>query len=120
MKPNYALEYLDKITARFKLNLRPLLINVDFSGVAETSELSKAIGFLRKSFKSEQVLSNNNSNKFPLGFIPEKSLRYFHQTAGKLKKKQIRVNRFEFFVYQSLANALNAGDINCRERREIP
>lgn len=41
-------EYVDKIAAGFKLNLRPLLINVDFSGVAETSELSKAVDFLRK------------------------------------------------------------------------
>lgn len=115
MKPNFALEYLEKIAAQFKLNLRPLLINVDFSGVADTTALSKAINFLRKVFKSEQILSNLNPDKFPVDFISDKSLRYFYQTDKKSKKKQIRVDRYEFLVYQSLANAIDAGDLNCRE-----
>lgn len=48
--------------------------------------------------------------------MAEKSLRYLYKTDIKLKKKQIRPNRYEFLVYQSLVNALNAGDINCREK----
>jgi len=46
----------------------------------------KSASFLRNIFKREQVLSNINSNKFPVGFIPEKSLRYFYQTDKKSKK----------------------------------
>lgn len=64
-------EYLDKIAAQFKLNLRHLLINVEFADVADNSDLSKAINFLRQTFKREQSLTNINLKKFPLGFIKE-------------------------------------------------
>ncbi len=108
-------EYIERSAAQFKLNLRPLLVSVDFSEVGETSELSKAINFLRKVFQSEQSLSNLNPKKFPTGFLPQKSLRYFYQIDKKSKKKQILVNRYEFFVYQSLVKAIEAGDLSCRE-----
>ncbi len=96
-KPNSALECVENIAAQFKLNLRPLLVNVEFSDVAETSELSKAIEFLRKMFGREQILSNINPNKFPIGFIPEKSLRYFYQIDKKSGGKQISVNRLRIY-----------------------
>lgn len=108
-------EYLDKIAQQFKMNLRPLLLNIEFTDVADNSDLSQAINFLRQTFLSEQPLANIISNKFPLDFIPEKNRAYLFQKSKKLKKKQIRHNRYEFFVYQTLANALDAGDINCRE-----
>jgi TnpA family transposase len=111
----YRWEYLDKIAQQFKMNLRPLLLNVEFTDVADNSDLSKAIDFLRQTFLSEQPLANIISKKFPLEFIPEKNQAYLFQKSKKLKKKQIRHNRYEFFVYQSLANALDAGDMNCRE-----
>ena len=50
--------------------------------------------------------------------IPKQPLRYFYQAVEKLKKskkKQINVNRYELFVYQSLVNAIDAGDIYCSE-----
>jgi hypothetical protein len=108
-------EYMEKISSQFKLNLRPLLVHVDFSDVAEISQLSKAINFLRIVFEREQILSNINPKKLPIGFLPEKSLRYFYQTDRKSKKKYLSSNRYEFFVYQSLAKAIEAGDLNCRE-----
>lgn len=108
-------ELVDKISAQYKLNLRPLLVNVEFSGVAETSELLKAIDFLRKVFQREQSLSTVNPTKFPVGFIPESQRRYFYENDKKSGNKRIRSRRYEFFVYQSLSNALSAGDINCRD-----
>ena len=80
-------ESVETLSSQFKLHLRPLLMNVDFSDVAETSELSKAVNFLRTIFKREQVLSNINSKRFPIDFIPEKLLRYFYQIDKKSKKK---------------------------------
>ena len=108
-------ESVETLSSQFKLHLRPLLMNIDFFDVAETSDLSKAVSFLRTIFKREQVLSNINAKRFPIDFIPEKLLRYFYQIDKKSKKKQIRVNRYEFFVYQSLAKAIDAGDISCRD-----
>ena len=108
-------EWIERSASQFKLNLRPLLVSVEFSEVGETSDLSKAINFLRKVFQSDKSLSNLNPKKFPIGFLPQKSLRYFYQTDKKSKKKQILVNRYEFFVYQSLTKAIEAGDLSCRE-----
>jgi hypothetical protein len=114
-EPEFRWELVEKIAAQFKLNLRPLLINVEFSGVAETSELLKAIDFLRNVFRREQSLSAVNPKRFPVGFIPESQFRYFYENDKTSGKKRIRSRRYEFFVYQSLANALSAGDINCRD-----
>lgn len=108
-------EYLDKIALQFKMNLRPLLMNIEFTDVADNSDLSKAVHFLRRTFLNEQSLTNIISKKFPLAFVPEKNQAYLFQKSKKFKKKQIRHNRYEFFVYQSLANSLDAGDMNCRE-----
>ena len=108
-------EGIARSASQFKLNLRPLLVNVEFSEAGETSDLSKAINFLRKVFQSDISLSNLSSKKFPIGFLPQKSLRYFYRIDKKSKKKQILVNRYEFFVYQSLAKAIEAGDLSCRE-----
>ncbi len=76
-------ECIERSAAQFKLNLRPLLVNVEFSEPGETSDLSKAIDFLRKVFQSEQSLSNLGSKKFPIGFLPQKSLRYFYSESIK-------------------------------------
>ena len=108
-------EYLDKTVHQFKMNLRPLLMNVDFTEVAENPDLSKAVHFLRQTFSNEQSLTNIISKKFPLEFIPEKNRTYLFQKSKKFNKKQIRHNRYEFLVYQALANALDAGEMNCRE-----
>lgn len=108
-------EYLDKIAHQFKMNLRPLLMNVDFTDVSDNSDLSKAIQFLRETFSSEEFLTNISSKKFPVDFIADKNRAYLYQKAKKFKKKQIRPNRYEFLVYQALANALDAGEMNCRE-----
>jgi TnpA family transposase len=108
-------EYLDKIAHQFKLNLRPLLMNVEFTEVTDNSNLAKAIRFLRHAFSTEQPLPHIISKKFPLEFITEKNRDYLFQKSKKFKKKQILHNRYEFLVYQSLANALDAGDMNCRE-----
>lgn len=112
-------EYIDKIAFQFKLNLRPLLTNIEFSGIAETSDLLTAASFLRTAFEREQTPSLITTRKFRLAFIPEKLRRYFYRVDSNSKKKCLLVNRYEFFVYQSLAYALayalSAGDINCRE-----
>ncbi|MGI8543038.1 MAG: hypothetical protein ACR2MD_06105, partial [Aridibacter sp.] len=84
----------------------------------EPSPILKSVNFLQNAFKREQVLSKVKADKFPLGFIPKQTLRYFYQAdekTKKSKKKQINANRYELFVYQSLINAINAGDINCSE-----
>ena len=67
-------EGIERSASQFKLNLRPLLVNVEFSEAGETSDLSKAINFLRKVFQSDKSLSNLSSKKFPIGFLPQKSL----------------------------------------------
>lgn len=108
-------EGIERSASQFRLNLRPLLVNVEFSEAGETSDLSKAINFLRKVFQSDKSLSNISSKKFPIGFLPQKSLRYFYRTDKKSRRKQILPNRYEFFVYQSLAKAIEAGDLSCRE-----
>ena len=108
-------EGVERSASQFRLNLCPLIVNVEFSEAGETSNLSKAINFLRKVFQSDKSLSNISSKKFPIGFLPQKSLRYFYRTDKKSGKKQILPNRYEFFVYQSLAKAIEAGDLSCRE-----
>jgi TnpA family transposase len=108
-------KHIEKIASQFKLNLRHLLVNIAFSEIVETSDLAKAIEFLQTVFNTNQKLSSINPKKFPIGILPQKSLRYFYRIDKKSKKKEILVNRYEFFVYQSLAKAIESGDLSCRE-----
>jgi TnpA family transposase len=106
-------EYLDKISMRVKLNLRPILTAVDFAALPTSTDLLEAVRFLQKIFLQEISFQQIPSAKFPTRFIPEKYNRYLYRPAGNSKQKQIIPDRYEFLVYRLLRDGLEGGEMHC-------
>lgn len=106
--------HIDKLAKEFKLNLRPILQNVEFSAISEHSSLIKAIDFLRVAFQNKKPLSHYPSESFPLRFAPKSMKRYLYGQ-NSLKQKYILVDRYEFLVYRFVRYALESKDVFCRD-----
>lgn len=106
-------EYLDKISMRVKLNLRPILTTVDFAALPTSSDLLEAISFLQQTFLQEKSIQQIPSAKFPTHFIPEKYKRYLYRKNKGAKRKQLIPDRYEFLVYRLLRDSLESGEMHC-------
>jgi TnpA family transposase len=108
-------ESLEKISHRIKLNLRPILTSVEFTASSTDAHLLEAIIFLRQIILTEKPFQQILSDKFPVSFIPENQRRYLYALDKKTKQKRIIPDRYEFLVYRLLRDALEAGEIYCRD-----
>lgn len=108
-------EYLDKISHRIKLNLRPILTSVEFTATSTDAHLLEAISFLRQVIRADKPFQQIPSDKFPTAFILENQKRYLYTFDKKTKRKKIIPDRYEFLVYRLLRDAVEAGEIYCRD-----
>jgi len=107
-------EYIDRISNRFKLRLRPILRILDFEAATANHPLIPALRFLKTAFLQEKPLTQYKTDKLPCRFIPDTSSRYLYAKTPK-GEKQLLVDRYEFLVYRSLRNELQSGDIFCQD-----
>lgn len=106
-------EYIDRMALRFKRRLRPLLRTVTFSSTSQNDSLLEAVQFLKELFQKHRPLTHYYLEDFPRQLIPEKTKRYLHfQKDGE---KRMFVDRYEFLVYRSLRERIEAGDIFCKD-----
>ena len=109
-------DYLDTISHRVKLNLRPILEAVDFYALSTSADLLEAVRFLRRAFLQKTPFQQIPSNKFPSRFIPGKHKRYLYFThIGNTKRKRIIPDRYEMLVYRLLRDGLESGEMHCRD-----
>ncbi len=106
-------EYIDQISNRFKLRLRPILRILVFEAATPNNPLVPALKFLKTALQQEKPLTQYKADKIPCRFIPDTSSRYLHAKNPK-GEKQLLVDRYEFLVYRSLRNELLSGDIFCQ------
>lgn len=104
----FRFEYIENNSSKFKINLRKILMNIDFYS-------SKKSNLLNSIIKLKNSLLNGKSLKdeiyeFDLKFISKCSIKYFYNEENK-----IIPDRYEFFVYKNLKNFIEAGDIYCNE-----
>ncbi len=107
-------EHMDELIHKFKRRLRPVLLAVGFAASLANDPLIEAICFLRAAFQKGRPLGQYPSDAFPKRFIPETVKRYLY-TQGAHGQEQLLPDRYEFLVYRLLRNALEAGDIFCRD-----
>ena len=106
-------EYIDQISNRFKLRLRPLIRILDFEATVANKPLIIALRFLKTALQKEKPLTQYKVGKLPCRFIPEKSSRFLY-AKNPNDEKQLLVDRYEFLVYRRLRNDLQSGDIFCQ------
>jgi hypothetical protein len=107
-------EHLDTLAPQFKLQLRPIVLAVEFAASSGHSALLEAVQFLQAAVRKGRPLSHIPSALFPLRFVPDASRRYLYGRDSQ-GQRQLLPNRYEFLVYRLLRNGLEAGDIFCRD-----
>jgi len=107
-------EHMDKLAHKFKRHLRPILLGVDFAVSLANDPLMEAINFLKAAFQKGKPLGQYPVETFPNRFIPETVKRYLY-SQDVHGQGQLLPDRYEFLVYRLLRNALEAGDIFCRD-----
>jgi TnpA family transposase len=108
-------EYLDKIARRFKVNLRPIFMTVDFSALPTNSDLLEAVRFLQDIFWKNKNFQKIPSKNFPIKFIPKKYKTYLIEKKTGNRTNQVIPDRYEFLVYQLLKDGFESGDVHCRD-----
>jgi len=94
-------ESVDKLTVYLKSNIRGLINNLDFFGNKE--DLLDAIDWL-KALKTKK-----NITDFPE--IPPKHTAYLTKQSSEEDTPVLILNRYEFWVYRKLLNAIKDGDV---------
>lgn len=105
---NFEWEHIDTITQQFKIQLRPLLLKVEFAS-SVNNPLLEAINFIKQAIISNKPLSQYRYNSFPEKFIPKGTKKHIY------KKKELLTDRYEFLVYKELRKSLESGDIYCHD-----
>ena len=102
--------YLDSISHRVKLNLRPILQAVDFSALSTSDDLLEAVDFLRRAFHQEISFQQIPTNNFPSRFIPETHKHYLYAiNVDNTKRKRIIPDRYEILARSALTRRLGIG-----------
>jgi TnpA family transposase len=108
-------EHIDLLAPRFKRQLRPILQAVCFASPRQDDPLLEAVAFLKAVFRQGRALGACAPDSLPAGVIPKTMRRYLCRQAEEGGDKQVIANRYEFWVYRLMRNALEAGDLFCRD-----
>ena len=116
-KTAFEWSYYGKLQHKFKLNLRHLFCNLDFTGLVEDAPLLDAIQFLQELLRQGKTPLQIDSVNFPTAIIAKNLQRYLYSKAGK--QKCLEVDRYEFLVYRQLRKALEACDLFVQDSNEF-
>jgi TnpA family transposase len=115
-KTAFEWSYYGKLQYKFKLNLRHLFCNLDFTSLVGDAPLLEAIQFLQERLRQGKTPRQTDPANFPTGIITKNLQRYLYTKAGK--QKRLEVDRYEFLVYRQLRKALEASDVFVKDSNE--
>ena len=107
-------DHLDTLAHQFKRYLRPLLGAVTLAATPAHASLLRAIALLTTTFQQGQALTQVATERFPTQFIPKAVRRYLYASAVPGPPDLLR-SRYEFLVYRQVRQALDAGEVFCRD-----
>jgi len=101
---------VDKHFHRFKLQLRPLMMAIDFSSTITDSPWLTAVTWLKEIFDLEKPIK-----KYPITACPEKTRpkrlqKFLFDTNAKGEQK-FHGDRYEFWIYRQMKKRLKAGEL---------
>lgn len=105
--------HIDDVASQFKRHLRPINASVDWAASASHSAVIEAADFLKSAFSRGRSLGQYATRSLPQHFIPDTAKRYLYEVDVS-GQRRLRPDRYEFLVYRSLRNGVEAGDIFCR------
>lgn len=101
---------VDSLFHRCQLQLRPLMMAIDFSSTKAESPWLAAIAWLKEVFGANKTI-----NRYPVTTAPEKTRpkrleKYLFDINAKGEKK-FHGDRYEFWIYRQLKKRLKAGEL---------
>lgn len=104
--------YLESKAQEFKRRLRRVVRTVSFDTAIANDPLLEALRFMKHAFQERRALWHYPLNEIPTRMISDNLRRYLYQVSDG-GQRQLRHDRYEFFIYRSLRNRLEAGDAFC-------
>lgn len=104
----------DKAALRYKHNLRPLFMAIDFESKLPDNPLLKAINWIKSVFNKNQSLSQQAFDNFQCEFISKRFKPYLI-TGEKDGKMTMNANRYEILVYLQIINQMETGALHIED-----
>lgn len=104
----------DKAALRYKHNLRPLFMAIDFESKLPDNPLLRAINWMKSVFHNNKSLSQQTFDSFPCDFI-SKRFRPYLMTGEKDGKMTMNANRYEILVYRQILTQMETGAIHIED-----
>ena len=105
---------VDKHFHRFKIQLRPLMMALDFSSVTADSPWLNAINWLKDIFHLKQQLNKRTMTDCPEGTLPKRLQLYLVNPNAKGQQK-LDADRYEFWIYRQLKKRLKSGSLHLED-----
>lgn len=101
---------VDSMFHRYKLQLRPLMIAIDFSSTATDSPWIAVITWLKEIFMAEKNITQYSVTASPEKTRPRRLEKYLFDTDTKGELK-FHADRYEFWIYRQIKKRLKVGDL---------
>lgn len=112
--------YYGTLSKTFKQNLRHLFVALEFAGRVENAPLMNAVEFLQDLFSRDKAPRQTDTSLFPTELILKHLQRYLYVAdESDRRRKVLDPDRFEFLVYRTLRNSLEAGDVFVQKSTEF-
>ena len=102
---------IDQLAARFKKNLRPLFLALEFSSTAADSPWLAALTWMKEVFSRQQKLTTRPISECPEGTIPKRLQPYLLTLNQDGNATGLRGDRYEFWIYRQARKRLEAGEL---------
>lgn len=112
--------YYSTLSKAFKQNLRHIFSGLEFAGRVDNAPLMNAVEFLQDLFRRDKAPRQLDPSELPSEVIPKHMQRYLYvPSESDRRRKVLDHDRFEFYVYRLLRNALEAGDVFVQKSMEF-
>ncbi|MGA2051439.1 MAG: Tn3 family transposase [Terracidiphilus sp.] len=102
---------VDKLAARFKKHLRPLVTDLEFSSLSTPSPWLAALHWMKKVFARQQPLAQRPLREIPENTIPERLRPHLLEFGADDTPTGLRGDRYEFWIYRQVRKRLEIGEL---------
>jgi TnpA family transposase len=102
---------IDRSAARFKQNLRPLAMALEFSAEPTTSPWCTALRWMQDLFSREQRLSQRPVTEIPHDTIPKRLRQHLFNLDAAGNPTGLRGDRYEYWIYRQISKRLATGEL---------
>ena len=102
---------VDKLAARFKKHLRPLVMDLDFSSLATPSPWLATLRWMKTTFARQQPLVQRPLREIPENTIPERLRPYLLEFGPDGTPAGLHGGRYEFWIYRQVRKRLETGEL---------